>query len=98
METTKKFHYELEHLFPNVDRQKFWDLFVDNEAWSESDDLPGEIIIDKPGEGHLQGAGAVRSVIVGSMNIKEDIVGFRPLEYFRYETRNGSPPVDDFGR
>ena len=31
------------------------------------------------------------------MNIKEDVVGFRPPEYFRYETRNGSLPVNDFG-
>lgn len=97
MENTKKIHYELEYFYPNVDQQKFWDLFVDHEAWSKSDFLPGKIIILKPGKDHPQGEGAVRSVVTGSLNIKEDIVGIRSPEYFSYATRNGSLPVNDFG-
>ncbi len=97
MENTKKIHYELEYFYPNFDRQKFWDLFVDHEAWSKSDFLPGEIIIIKPGKDHPQGEGAIRSVVTGSLNIKEDIVGFHSPEYFSYATHNGSLPVDDFG-
>lgn len=93
----KKIHYELEHFYPNFDRQKFWDLFVDHEAWSKSKFLPGEITISKPGKDHPQGLGAVRTLVTGSMNIKEDIVGFRPPEYFGYNTHNGSLPVNDFG-
>lgn len=97
MQNTKKIHYELEHFYPNVDRQKFWDLFVDHETWSKSEFLPGEIKIIKPGKDHPQGAGAVRSVVTESMNIIEDIVGFHPPEYFSYVTHNGSMPVNDFG-
>ena len=36
-------------------------------------------------------------MVAGSMSITEDIVGFRPPEYFEYATRNGSLPVADFG-
>jgi len=97
MEDAKKFHYEIEQFYPNFDRQKFWDLFVDHEAWSKSDFLPGEIIILKQGKDHPQGEGALRSVITGSMKIKEDIVGFQPPQYFSYSTHNGSMPVNDFG-
>ena len=97
LETSKKIHYELEHLYPEVDRQKFWDLFVDHDAWSRSEVLPGTITIVKPGDGHPQGAGAIRSVGAGRMSITEDVVGFRPPEYFEYATRNRSLPVDNFG-
>lgn len=31
------------------------------------------------------------------MKNKEGIVGFKPPEYFRYATHNGSMPVNDFG-
>lgn len=93
----KQRHYDLEYTYPNVDRQRYWDLFVDHEAWSESDLLPGTITITEPGDGHPQGLGAVRTVQAGSMTITEDIVGFRAPEYFAYATRNGSLPVDDFG-
>lgn len=55
VENTRKFHYELEHFYPGVERAKFWDLFVDHEAWSESEFLLGKITIVKPGEGHPQG-------------------------------------------
>ena len=96
MESTKKIHYEFEYFFPDVDRKKLWDLFVDHEAWSKSDVLPGEITILKPGYGHPQGEGATRSVSAGSMTIKEDIVGFRSPEYFSYATHNGGLPVNDF--
>lgn len=97
MKNTKQFQYSLEYFYPKADRQKFWDMFVDHEAWSESKDLPGVIRIDKPGKNHPQGLGATRSVITGPMTITEDIVAFQPPEYFRYETRNGSMPVNDFG-
>ena len=97
MDSTKKYQYEFDHSFPGYDRQKFWEVFVDNEAWSESEIMPGEIIIDIPGEGHPQGVGAVRTMVAGSTRIQEDIVGFRPPEYFHYETRDGSLPVNDFG-
>lgn len=96
MKTTKKIQYEFEYFFPSVDRQKLWDLFVDHEAWSKSDLLPGEITILKPGKDHPQGEGATRSVAAGSMNITEDIVGFRSPEYFSYATHNGALPVNDF--
>ncbi len=96
MANTKPIQYEFECFFPNVDRQKLWDLFVDHEAWSKSDLLPGEITVLKPGKDHPQGEGATRSVSAGSMNIKEDIVGFRSPEYFSYATHNGSLPVDNF--
>ncbi len=97
METTKKVYYEFECFFPSFDRQKLWDFFVDHEAWSKSDLLPGEITILKPGKHHPQGEGATRSVVSGSMIIKEDIVGFRSPEYFSYATKNGVLPVNDFG-
>lgn len=97
MKKTRKIHYELEHFYPDVDRKKFWDMFVDPEAWSKSDLLQGEITIIKPGEEHPQGLGAVRILTTGSMKIKEEIVGFRPPEYFSYATYNGSLPVNDFG-
>lgn len=97
MSQSKKVTYEVEHVYPDVERQKFWDLFVDHEAWSASDILPGEITIVEPGDGHPQGVGAVRSVVAGPLKITEDITGFRPPEYFQYATRNGSLPVNDFG-
>ncbi|GAA0411150.1 hypothetical protein GCM10009133_19500 [Cocleimonas flava] len=97
MDNTKKVYYEIEYFYPDVDQQKFWDMFFDYEAWSKSDILPGEISIIKPGKDDPLGVGAVRSVISGSLNITEDIVGFRPPEYFSYATRNGSMPVNDFG-
>ncbi len=94
--STKQIQYEIEHFYPGFDRQKFWDLFIDHEGWSNSDLLPGQISIVKPGEGHPQGAGAVRSVASGPMTIIEDIVGFKPPAYFSYASRNGSMPVNDF--
>ncbi len=97
MDDTKTTLYEIEHFYPGFDRQKFWDLFVDNEGWSRSDILPGQISIIKPGRGHPQGAGGVRAVSSGSMNIIEDVVGFQPPEYFSYASRNGSMPVNEFG-
>lgn len=95
--SAKKIQYEIEHFYPGFNRQKFWDLFVDHEGWSASDLLPGEISIVEPGEGHIQGAGAVRCVVSGPMTIIEDIVGFEPPAYFSYASRNGSMPVNDFG-
>lgn len=97
MGEARKVHYAIEHFYPGFDRKKFWDVFFDVEAWSKSDVLPGEISIIKPGKDHPQGTGAVRCVTSGSMTIIEDIVEFRPPEYFRYATRNGSLPVNDFG-
>ena len=96
MPDTKTTRYEIERFYPGSDRQKFWDLFVDNEGWTESDILPGEISKLEPGEGHPQGRGAVRSVRSGRITITEDVVGFRAPE-FSYASRNGSLPVNDFG-
>lgn len=70
-------------------------MFVDHDAWSRSDLLPGTIMILKPGEGHPQGEGAVRSIATGPTTIVEDVVGFRRPEYFSYATRDGSLPVMD---
>lgn len=95
MTNTKKIHYNLEYFYPDFDRQKFFDLFVDHEAWTNSEFLP-EIRIIKPGETHPPGLGAVRLVISGRMNIKEDIVGFQSPKYFSYASQNGSMPVNDF--
>lgn len=92
---TKKIHYQLEHFYPGFNQQKFWDLFVDHEAWSKSEFLPGKININKSGQNHPQGLGAIRTIVTGSMTIKEDIVGFRSPEYFSYATHNGSLPVDN---
>ncbi len=97
MQKSTKYHYEIEHFFPDVDRQKFFDMFIDPDAWSASEFLPGKIIIDKPGKDFPQGLGAVRIVDTGSMKIKEDIVGFKSPEYFSYASRNGSLPVNEFG-
>lgn len=97
MPDTKTTCYEIDHFYPSFDRQKFWDLFVDNEGWTESEILPGEISIIEPGEGHPQGRGAVRSVQSGRMTIVEDVVGFSAPEYFSYASRNGAMPVNDFG-
>jgi hypothetical protein len=55
MKKTKKINYKLEYFYPNYDVDKFWKLFVDHKAWSESEFLSGEITIDKPGKGHPQG-------------------------------------------
>ncbi|MEP3329718.1 SRPBCC family protein [Sedimentitalea sp.] len=96
MSDARKIHYEIEHVYPNADRQTLWDLFVDHEAWSKSERLPSEFVIVTPGEGHAQGLGAVRKVVSGSMNILEDIVGFQPPEYFSYASRNGDMPLNDF--
>ena len=97
VDKAKKVQYEVEHVYVDVDQQKFWDLFVDHEAWSESDLLPGVITIIEPGEGHPQGVGAVRSVVAGRLKVTEDILAFEPPGYFRYSARDGSFPVDDFG-
>ena len=96
MENPKKIRYELEHFYPGFERQKFFDLFVDPEAWTKSKFLP-EIRILKPGKSLAHGLGAVRLVLSGRMEIKEDIVGFRSPSYFSYTSRNGSLPVNDFG-
>lgn len=96
MENTKKIHYELEHFYPGFDRQKFFDLFVNHEAWTESEFMPGKVSIIKPGKDHPLGLGAVRAVDSGRMIIEEDIVGFQSPEYFSYASRNGSMPVNDF--
>lgn len=93
---TRKFHYGIDHFYPGFDRQKFWDLFVDYEAWSKSDILPSEISIVEPGEEHPMGKGAVRKVVSGSMIILEDIVGFQAPEYLSYASRNWDMPVNDF--
>lgn len=71
-------------------------MFVDHEAWTESEFLP-EVQIINPGKNHPLGLGATRLVVSGGMEIKEDVVGFRPPEYFAYATHNGSLPVNDFG-
>lgn len=97
MNDTRKIHYEIEHFYPDIDRQKFWDMFVDYENRSKSDILPSKISIIKSGEGYPQGKGAVRSVVSEPMNIIEHMVGFQPPEYFSYTSRNGSLPVLDFG-
>lgn len=97
MTATKHFEYELEHHYPGADRQRFWDMFVDHEAWSRSDLLPGQMAVIEPGDGHPLGTGAVRSVTTGRMVITEDIVEARAPELFRYEARDGSMPVLDFG-
>lgn len=97
MKKTKKIQYSLEHFYPDFDRQKFFDLFVDPKAWSESDILQGTITINKPGKDYPQGLGAIRTLQTGSMSIKEDIVGFESPKYFSYATYNGSLPVNDFG-
>ena len=93
----KKMNYELERFYPGFDRKNLWDLFVDPVAWTNSEFLGGEITILKPGKGHPQGLGAVRSLKSGRMTIVEDIVGFKPYEYFSYATHDGSLPVNDFG-
>ena len=93
----KAFQYDLEHFFPSADRQKVWDLFVDHEAWTSSDILPGAISVLEPGAGHPQDLGAVRRVVSGRLSITEDVIGFRAPEYFGYATRDGSLPVNDFG-
>lgn len=96
MKNTKKIHYELDHFYPGFDCQKFFDLFVNNEIWTESEFLP-EVRIIKPGKDHPMGLGAVRFLLSGRMKIKEEIVGFQSPEYFSYATQNGSMPVNDFG-
>lgn len=96
MTDTKKYHYEVVTFYPNFDRQKYWDMFVDYEGWTQSDILSGEISILEPGEGHPMGKGAVRSVVSGSMTITEDITAFQPPAYFAYASRNGVMPVNDF--
>lgn len=96
MADIRRHRYEVEQVIPNADRQKLWDLFVDPEAWSTSNRLPGKLVIVSPGKGHPQGIGAVRKVMSGSMTIIEDIVGFQPSEYFSYISRNGDMPVNDF--
>lgn len=88
--------YTIEHAYPGFEQQRFWDLFVDHEAWSAAADLPGAITIVEPGEGHPQGLGAVRSVVSGPMTILEDVVAFDAPRLFRYAARNGGMPVDDF--
>ena len=93
---TRKTHYEITHFYPGADLRKFWDLFVDYDAWSASDILPSEISIVTPGEGHPMGKGAVRKVVSGSMTIIEDIVAFQTPVYFSYASRNGDMPVNDF--
>jgi len=95
MQTTKKTHYELEHFYPNFNRQKFFDLLIDHEAWTNSELLP-EIQIIKPGKDYPLGLGAVRLVLSDDMRIEEDIVGFKSPEYFSYASRNGVMPVNDF--
>lgn len=95
MDNPKKIHYELAHFYPNFNRQKFFDLIVDHEAWTNSEFLP-EIRIIKPGKNHPLGLGAVRLVISGRMNIKEDVIGFESPNYFSYTSHNGSMPVNDF--
>jgi hypothetical protein len=68
---------------------------VDHKAWSESEFLSGEITIDKPGKGHPQGVWAVRTLSTWSISITEDIVGFNAPNYFSYESRDGSLPVNN---
>ena len=93
----KKYKYKIEHFYPGFDQKKFFNMFVDHEAWTKSDLLPGDITILKPGKVHSQGLGAVRQVISGNMTIIEDIVGFESPNLFQYSSRNGSMPVNDFG-
>lgn len=89
-------HYRVERFYPGVDRQKFWDMFVDYEGWTNSDILAGKISILSPGEGHPMGRGAVRTVLSGSLSITEDIIAFQPPAHFVYASRNGAMPVNDF--
>lgn len=95
MTNDSKIQYELEHFYPNFNRQKFFDLIIDHEAWTNSELLP-EVQIVKPGKDYPLGMGAVRLVLSGDMRIEEDIVGFKPPEYFSYASRNGVMPVNDF--
>ncbi|WP_460274737.1 SRPBCC family protein [Celeribacter sp. ULVN23_4] len=91
-----KYHYNVVTVYPGFERQKYWDMFVDYEGWTQSDILAGEISILEPGEGHPMGKGAVRSVVSGSMTITEDITAYQSPSYFAYASRNGVMPVNDF--
>lgn len=96
MANPTKFSFEVEHFYPNFDQQKFWDFFVDHEWYSQSDLMQGEIIVDKPGEDHPQGLGAVRRIVIGNINLTEDVVGFDAPRYFSYAVHHGGMPVNDY--
>lgn len=95
MTNTREITYELEHFYPEFDRQKFFDLFIDYEAWTNSELLP-EVQILKPGKEYPLGLGGVRLVLNGNMKIEEEVVGFKYPDYFSYASSNGAMPVDDF--
>lgn len=95
MSNTNKVTYELEHFYPKFDRQKFFDLFIDYEAWTKSGLLP-EVQILNLGKDYPLGLGGVRLVVSGDMKIEEEVVGFQYPEYFSYSSRNGDMPVDNF--
>jgi len=88
MENTNKINYELEQFYPGFDRQKFFDLFVNHEAWTESEFMPGKVSIIKPGKDHPLGLGAVRAVDSGRMIIEEDPKNFGAGWIFKYVFRS----------
>lgn len=96
MAVSKQYSFEIEHFYDAIDTQKFWDFFVDHDWYSKSDIMPGEVIIDKSGEGHPQGLGAVRTLKIGDMQLTEDIVGFQSPNYFSYAVHEGGMPVNHY--
>lgn len=95
MSNSNKVHYELEHFYPNFNREKFFDLLIDHEAWTSSELLP-EVQILKAGKDYPLGLGAVRLVNSGGMNIEEEVVGFQYPEFFSYVSANNAMPVNEF--
>ncbi len=81
--------FEISHFYPNVDPQLFWDFLVDHQWQSKSSIMPGEVTIDKPGDGHPQGLGAVRRITIGNIDLTEDVVGFEPPRYIGYQVHEG---------
>lgn len=97
MANSNKSTFELIHFYPNIEQQKFWDFFIDNEWYSQSDIMPGELILEKPGKDYPQGLGAVRIVKVNeNINLTEDIVGYDAPRYFAYAPREGGMPVNEY--
>ncbi len=88
--------FEVTHLYPDFDQQKFWDFLVDHEWYSKSSLMPGEITLERPGEHHSHGVGAVRRIKIGSIDLVEDIVGSEAPGYLAYAVRDGGMPVNAY--
>ncbi|QIE58037.1 hypothetical protein G5B37_00175 [Rasiella rasia] len=96
MANSKLVSFELSHFYPIIELQKFWEFFVDHKWYSQSEIMAGEIVVLKEGKDHPQGLGAVRKILIGDINLTEDIVGFDPPNYFSYAVHEGGMPVNKY--